>query len=31
MEGIGHFPMSEDPDGFARHLLPVLEAIRSGR
>ena len=28
MEGIGHFPMSEDPDGFAKHLLPVLEAIR---
>jgi pimeloyl-ACP methyl ester carboxylesterase len=29
MEGIGHFPMSEDPDGFAKHLLPVLEAIRA--
>ena len=30
MEGIGHFPMSEDPEGFARHLLPVLETIRVG-
>jgi pimeloyl-ACP methyl ester carboxylesterase len=30
MERIGHFPMSEDPEGFAKHLLPVLEAIRAG-
>ena len=27
MEGIGHFPMSENPDVFRRHLLPVLDRI----
>jgi pimeloyl-ACP methyl ester carboxylesterase len=27
MPGRGHFPMSEDPEGFAEHLLPVLETI----
>lgn len=27
MEGIGHFPMSENPDVFRRYLLPVLERI----
>ena len=27
MEDIGHFPMSENPDLFRRHLLPVLERI----
>lgn len=30
MDGIGHFPMSENPEKFKRHLLPVLEAIRAG-
>ncbi len=30
MEGIGHFPMSENPDLFRSHLLPVLDAIRGG-
>ncbi|MBL8385004.1 MAG: alpha/beta hydrolase [Burkholderiales bacterium] len=30
MPGIGHFPMSEDPEGFLRHLRPVLDAIRAG-
>jgi pimeloyl-ACP methyl ester carboxylesterase len=30
MEGVGHFPMSENPEAFLKHLLPVLEAIRSG-
>jgi pimeloyl-ACP methyl ester carboxylesterase len=27
MPGRGHFPMSEDPEGFAEHLLPVLDTI----
>jgi len=29
MRGLGHFPMSEDPDRFLEHLLPVLDRIRS--
>ena len=28
MEGLGHFPMSEDPDKFLGYLLPVLDRIR---
>jgi len=28
MEGLGHFPMSEDPARFLTHLLPVLDKIR---
>ena len=27
MKGLGHFPMSEDPQAFLKHLLPVLEKI----
>jgi len=27
MPGLGHFPMSEDPQGFIAHLLPVLSRI----
>ena len=27
MEGLGHFPMSENPDRFRRYLMPVLERI----
>ena len=27
MDGIGHFPMSENPDRFATFLLPVLNRI----
>lgn len=27
MEGMGHFPMSENPDGFFPYLLPVLDKI----
>jgi pimeloyl-ACP methyl ester carboxylesterase len=27
MPGLGHFPMSEDPQGFIAHLLPVLDRI----
>ena len=29
MEGLGHFPMCEDPDRFVTALLPVLEEIRA--
>ena len=28
MQGLGHFPMSEDPGRFIAYLLPVLERIR---
>ena len=28
MEGLGHFPMSEDPDRFLEYLRPVLAGIR---
>ena len=31
MEGLGHFPMSEDPGRFLSYLLPVLDRIRSAR
>jgi len=27
MKGMGHFPMSENPEGFRAYLLPVLEKI----
>ncbi|MEM7095434.1 MAG: alpha/beta hydrolase [Actinomycetota bacterium] len=27
MEGMGHFPMAENPAGFIPHLLPILEGI----
>ena len=27
MDGLGHFPMSEDPEAFRKHLLPVLDKI----
>jgi pimeloyl-ACP methyl ester carboxylesterase len=27
MKGLGHFPMSENPDAFLEYLLPVLEKI----
>jgi pimeloyl-ACP methyl ester carboxylesterase len=29
MKGLGHFPMSEDPETFVSYLLPVLEKIRA--
>jgi pimeloyl-ACP methyl ester carboxylesterase len=29
MQGLGHFPMSEDPGKFISYLLPVLEKIRA--
>ncbi len=29
MEGVGHFPMSENPDVFLTYLLPVLDCIRA--
>lgn len=28
MPGLGHFPMSEDPDRFGKLILPVLQQIR---
>ncbi len=28
MKGMGHFPMSENPEAFREYLLPVLEEIR---
>ncbi|MBT3536069.1 MAG: alpha/beta hydrolase [Rhodospirillaceae bacterium] len=28
MEGLGHFPMSEDPTQFRHYILPVLDQIR---
>lgn len=30
MPGLGHFPMSEDPQAFLDYLRPVLERIRAG-
>jgi pimeloyl-ACP methyl ester carboxylesterase len=30
MDGVGHFPMSENPESFLGYLLPVLDAIRTG-
>jgi pimeloyl-ACP methyl ester carboxylesterase len=29
MNGVGHFPMSENPEAFLSYLLPVLDAIRA--
>jgi len=29
MKGLGHFPMSEDPDAFLGYLRPVLDEIRA--
>ncbi|MHC4042136.1 alpha/beta fold hydrolase [Bradyrhizobium sp. 23AC] len=29
MPGIGHFPMSENPDVFLEYLLPVLDSVRA--
>jgi pimeloyl-ACP methyl ester carboxylesterase len=31
MEGLGHFPMSEDPERFKQFIVPVLEEIRHRR
>ena len=28
MAGLGHFPMTENPDRFREHLVPVLEELR---
>lgn len=27
MDGVGHFPMSENPEAFLRYLLPILDSI----
>jgi pimeloyl-ACP methyl ester carboxylesterase len=29
MQGLGHFPMSEDPEKFLSYLLPVLDKIKA--
>jgi len=29
MEGLGHFPMSENPARFREYILPVLEKLRA--
>lgn len=29
MKGLGHFPMSENPEGFREYLLPVLTEIKA--
>lgn len=31
MKGLGHFPMSENPEAFLQYLLPVLSLIRKSR
>jgi hypothetical protein len=31
MQGMGHFPMSEDPEKFLTYLKPVLQAALSAR
>ena len=31
MEGLGHFPMSENPVRFREYILPVLDKIRAAR
>jgi pimeloyl-ACP methyl ester carboxylesterase len=31
MKGLGHFPMSENPEVFLQYLLPVLEKISASR
>jgi pimeloyl-ACP methyl ester carboxylesterase len=31
MPGLGHFPMSEDPERFRQFLMPVLERIKSDK
>lgn len=31
MDGMGHFPMSENPAEFKKHLMPVLQKIRAMR
>ena len=30
MEGLGHFPMSENPEAFLREIKPVLGRIAGG-
>ena len=29
MKGVGHFPMSENPEAFIGYLLPILEGLRA--
>ena len=28
MEGLGHYPMCENPEQFRRYLIPILERIK---
>ena len=28
MQGVGHFPMSENPEAFIRYLKPILDSIQ---
>jgi pimeloyl-ACP methyl ester carboxylesterase len=30
MKGLGHFPMTEDPEGFLEYLRPALARMRAG-
>jgi hypothetical protein len=31
MEGLGHFPMSQNPARFREYILPVLEKLRAAK
>ena len=31
MKGMGHFPMSENPERFKEYILPVLQEIKQRR
>jgi pimeloyl-ACP methyl ester carboxylesterase len=31
MQGVGHFPMSENPEAFLTYLLPVLDQVRAAK
>lgn len=30
MDGVGHFPMSENPEAFKKYFLPILEQVAAG-
>jgi hypothetical protein len=29
MKGVGHFPMSENPEAFIGYLLPILDQVEA--
>ena len=31
LEGLGHFPMTENPEAFLEYLRPALAKLRAGR